>query len=74
MKRREFMQCANLCGAGLVGLGSMVSVHAECLRGHCLKKTNAAYTSAISASMHDLFARRGGRRTGKAIREVQANS
>jgi hypothetical protein len=28
MERRQFLQCANLCGAGLLGLGSLASVQA----------------------------------------------
>ena len=29
MERRKFLQCANLCGAGLLGLGSVASVQAS---------------------------------------------
>lgn len=28
MERRNFLRCANLCGVGLLGLGSVASTHA----------------------------------------------
>jgi hypothetical protein len=44
MERRKFLQCANLCGAGLLGLGSMASAQAAGAGEGAASKTQTPLT------------------------------